>query len=108
MEAITAAITGFISAIGAPFLIQLLKRANWKGAKAKWFAFGVSAIIATAWVLLTGLAGHPDTTGALEFAAWLLGAITVMFTVATSIYKWLEEKVFNKIPNIANLVSTER
>jgi peptidoglycan/LPS O-acetylase OafA/YrhL len=105
MTALIGTVTGIVTTFGAPFLIQLFKRKGWKGTKARWFAFGVAAVAAIVWVLFSGAAGTPDTTGVPEFVGWLLGAVTVTFTTATGIYKWFEEKVFKKIPNLASLVT---
>ena len=104
MSVLLAALTALATTIVVPFLIQLLKREQWKAGKAKLLAFVVSVICAVLWVVFTGAAGSPDV-GIINWVGWLLGAIATVFTTATVIYRWFEEKVFKKVPNLTRLLT---
>lgn|GEM_PF-7055395 len=105
MSVFLQALTGFGAAIVAPFLIQFLKKRTWKATKAKWLAFAVSAVAGVLWVILSGAAGKPTGSFAtLEWCGWLLGAATVVYTTATAIYRWFEEKVFKKLPTLQTII----
>jgi quinol-cytochrome oxidoreductase complex cytochrome b subunit len=103
MDALLSALTGLATTVAVPFLVQLLKREKWKAGKAKLLAFVVSVVCAVVWVAVTGVAGAPGS-GAMAWLGWLAGAITAVFTTATVIYRWFEEKIFKKVPNLAKLL----
>jgi uncharacterized membrane protein YkvI len=103
MTGLIGALTGFATAIGVPFLIQLIKKRAWKAKKAKMLAFGVSAVVAVIWVFFSGAVPSPDVSGVAAFIGWLLGAVTVVYTSATLVYRWLEERVMKKVPSLFDI-----
>lgn len=78
------ALAVFLAGIVAPFVVEFLKRGNLTGRIALWLAFGTSVVLAFMALLVTG--GF-DVGAIMADPTQLVGAVGIVFSLATLVYK---------------------